>query len=146
MPEQPITLTAEKRIKRELILSVLNEHPDADQAKFPTTTPWEIDASYLNMDGDEDLGDGLRDHEADFRSSGEGSSLPDRASSRHYDCDEVARKLSDGTWVGWTYWYGGGKHGEPDAIDWLGKAYDVHCEVVTRPVNVFSIPAPAETK
>lgn len=24
----------------------------------------------------------------------------------------------DGTWVGWTYWYGGGKYAEPSAIPW----------------------------
>jgi len=32
---------------------------------------------------------------------------------------------SCGDWVGWTYWYGGGKHGEPDAIDWLSDAYNL---------------------
>jgi hypothetical protein len=48
-------------------------------------------------------------------------------SSRHYESDAVAAKAPDGSWVGWTYWYGGGKHGEPEAIDWIEDAYDVIC-------------------
>ena len=48
--------------------------------------------------------------------------------SRHYESKAVAAKMNDGSWVGWTYWYGGGKHGEPEAIDWLEKAYDLDCK------------------
>lgn len=47
--------------------------------------------------------------------------------SRHYESKAVAMKMPDGSWVGWTYWYGGGKHGEPEAIDWMEDAYDVDC-------------------
>lgn len=47
--------------------------------------------------------------------------------SRHYESKSVAAQMPDGSWVGWTYWYGGGKHGEPEAIDWMGDAYDVNC-------------------
>lgn len=53
--------------------------------------------------------------------------LPARKYSRHYDCKEVAYQCTDGTWIGWTYWYGGGKHGEPNAIDWINDAYFVEC-------------------
>jgi hypothetical protein len=48
-------------------------------------------------------------------------------SSRHYESKAVASQAPDGTWVGWTYWHGGGKHGEPEAIDWMEDAYDVAC-------------------
>jgi len=47
--------------------------------------------------------------------------------SRHYESKAVAAKMPDGSWVGWTYWYGGGKHGEPEAIDWMNEAYDLDC-------------------
>lgn len=47
--------------------------------------------------------------------------------SRHYESKSVAAKAPDGTWVGWTYWYGGGKHGEPEAIDWIEDAYNLEC-------------------
>jgi hypothetical protein len=47
--------------------------------------------------------------------------------SRHYESEAVAVQCPNGEWVGFTYWYGGGKHGEPEAIDWIGHAYDVEC-------------------
>jgi hypothetical protein len=43
-------------------------------------------------------------------------------------------KEIDGKWVGWNYWYGGGKHAEPEDIDWIGNAEFVKVqseEVVT---------------
>lgn len=48
--------------------------------------------------------------------------------SRHYESKSVAMKCVDGTWVGWTYWYGGGKHGEPETIDWMQYAYNLNVE------------------
>jgi len=45
--------------------------------------------------------------------------------SRHYEAYSVAAKAPDGTYVGWTYWYGGGKHSDPEAIDWMDEAYNV---------------------
>jgi hypothetical protein len=37
--------------------------------------------------------------------------------SRHYESKSVAAKTIDGSW------FGGGKHGEPEAIDWIDDAY-----------------------
>lgn len=48
--------------------------------------------------------------------------------SRHYESQSVAAKAPNGQWVGWTYWYGGGKHGEPEAIDWMEYAYFLDCK------------------
>jgi hypothetical protein len=48
--------------------------------------------------------------------------------SRHYESKAVAAKAPNGQWVGWTYWYGGGKHGEPEAIDWMEDAYFLDCQ------------------
>ncbi len=45
--------------------------------------------------------------------------------SRHYESKAVAAQMPDGSWVGWTYWYGGGKHAEPEAIEWMDDAYDL---------------------
>jgi hypothetical protein len=47
--------------------------------------------------------------------------------SRHYESQSVASKAPDGTWVGWTYWYGGGKHAEPEMIKWMNEAYNLDC-------------------
>jgi hypothetical protein len=48
--------------------------------------------------------------------------------SRHYESRSVGAALPDGSLVGWTYWYGGGKHGEPEAIDWMEDAYGLVVE------------------
>lgn len=45
--------------------------------------------------------------------------------SRHYESRSVAAKLFDSSWVGWTYWYGGGKHADPGSILWMEDAYDL---------------------
>ena len=60
--------------------------------------------------------------------------------SRHYESTSVAAKAPNGQWIGWTYWYGGGKHGEPDAIDWMSDAYllDVKEEEKLVVVRTFS--------
>ena len=46
---------------------------------------------------------------------------------RHYETKTVATQMDDGSWVGWVYWYGGGKYGEPEAIEWIEDAYDLDC-------------------
>jgi hypothetical protein len=56
--------------------------------------------------------------------------------SRHYESKSVAAKTPDGSWVGWTYWYGGGKHGEPEAIPWMEDAYDLDCTEEEKLVTV----------
>ncbi len=56
--------------------------------------------------------------------------------SRHYESKSVAAKLPDGSWVGWTYWYGGGKHGEPEGVDWIEYAYDLTCAEEKKVVTV----------
>lgn len=47
--------------------------------------------------------------------------------SRHYESYSVASKAPNGIWVGWTYWYGGGKHAEPESIDWMSDSYILNC-------------------
>ena len=64
------------------------------------------------------------DYESEFREGTVETKLP-TCYSRHYECKEVARKLSDGTWVGWTYYYGGGKHGDPESVPWMDDAYNL---------------------
>ena len=70
--------------------------------------------------------DWLQDATEEFRSSGEETEL-ECDWSKHYESKAVAKQLQSGTWVGWTYWYGGGKHGEPSAMEWLDDAYFLNC-------------------
>lgn len=79
----------------------------------------------------------MQDARDDVRCSGEETGL-EAEWSRHYESNAVATQLPDGTWVGWTYWYGGGKHGQPESIQWMEHAYDVTAREETRVVRVFS--------
>ena len=82
-----------------------------------------------------DLGDFI--HE--FRDAHERTGIPAREWSRHYESEEVGAELRDGAWVGWTYWSGGGKHGEPEAIPWIENAYYLDVTEALRPVRIFKI-------
>jgi hypothetical protein len=87
--------------------------------ELPVITSENIDAIYAEQEGDEY---GLQDAREEVRQSGEETGL-EGPYSRHYEGDEVAAKCPDGSWVGWTYWHGGGKHGEPSAMEWMSVAY-----------------------
>lgn len=82
------------------------------------------------------------DAKNEVRGSGRKTGLP-TPSSRHYEAEAVAAQAPNGQWVGWTFWHGGGKYGEPEAIDWIAGAYHVDCvteeKVVT--VHTFSLPS-----
>lgn len=58
-----------------------------------------------------------------LREAGKPSNILTEHYSRHYEAEEVAYQTKTGHWIGWTYWSGGGKHGEPEAIDWMPHAY-----------------------
>jgi len=125
-------MTPEQRIKRHILKEAIECNDDLN---------WDGEITADNVD--EVWQTVLMDNDAhwdlvsDFRSSGEDSGLPSQW-SRHYEAKEKARQLSDGTWVGWTYWYGGGKHSDPESIDWMSEAYDVEVRQETRIVNVFA--------
>lgn len=70
----------------------------------------------------EDLGEAI----SEMRTGGIPTGLPTQ-SSRHYENEAVAVQCPTGEWVGFTYWYGGGKHGNPEEIEWIEFAYDVKC-------------------
>lgn len=97
-----------------------------------TTAEWsgESPAVEITADNVDDLYEKLVDEDAhwdamnEIRCGGEETDLPCQW-SRHYESKSVAAQMPDGSWVGWTYWYGGGKHGEPEAIDWMEDAYDL---------------------
>lgn len=64
--------------------------------------------------------------------------LHPKTSSRHYEIEVRAMEV-DGVWVAWDFYYGGGKHGEPEAFDWISNARIVECEekVVTKVEYTF---------
>lgn len=82
------------------------------------------------------------DAKSEVRCSGVETKLPCEY-SRHYESSAVAMKMPDDSWVGWTYWYGGGKHAEPEAIDWIEHAYNVDCTEEEKVVVVQTFSARA---
>lgn len=92
----------------------------------------EIDI-HLTQDGVEELWDEYYDqiyddgYISEFREGEVETNVPCEY-SRHYESKAVAAQLPNGEWVGWTYWYGGGKHGEPEAVDWMNHAYNLRCK------------------
>ncbi len=111
-------MTPEQKIKWAIVAktAVLDDFP-APKYPYP-----EIDELYDKLSEDDMLWDALNE----IREGEIETNLPCEG-SRHYESKSVAMKMPDSSWVGWTYWYGGGKHGEPEAIDWMEDAYDVGC-------------------
>lgn len=113
-----MNLTAEQAIKRHILKEAIAYNDDLN---------WDGELTAENIDDAYEsvlvANDAHWDYKSEFRESGESTGLPEREYSRHYENMEVGRKLSDGNWVGWTYWYGGGKWGEPNAIPWMEHAY-----------------------
>lgn len=113
-------LTPEQKIKREILTVAIEQDDELEQYRDCLTVE-KIDDAYMDAWDDSDA---MQDATEEFRMSGEETDIP-AGHSRHYESVSHARKLSDGSWVGWTYWYGGGKHGEPEAIDWMSEAYEL---------------------
>lgn len=109
-------MTPEMMIKKQ----ILDDANQDDIINFcEKITEENVEDLYAHMLVDSDLN---WDLEAEFR-EGDFESNIESEYSRHYESKSVAKKLSDGTWLGWTYWFGGGKHGSPEEIDWMNEAY-----------------------
>lgn len=122
--------TAMQKIKRHILAQAMLE-PDLSGLFTSDPSDSAIDAQYeLLVDADAHW-----DFEEEFRGSGEETTIP-CPGSRNYESKSVARKLQDGSWVGWCYWYGGGKHGEPGAIPWMDEAYDLDVTETEKLVTV----------
>lgn len=112
----------EQAIKREILIWA-NEEKEFDGG-LPDVTKENVD----NLYGELLIVPGHHwDYESEFRCSGEETEI-ECDYSRHYESKSVATELRDGTWAGWTYWYGGGNHGEPGSIDWMEDAYFLDVE------------------
>ena len=108
----------EQKIKHAIILKA--QSWDLAYPKEPITSE-NIDEMFDEL-GEEGM---LQDATNEVRATGVATGLPAPV-SRHYESESVAAQMPDGTWVGWTYWYGGGKHGEPESIDWMDEAYNLN--------------------
>lgn len=123
VPAEFAGLTAKQLILRHILLEAMDVGT-IPQAEIDLT---DIEGQY----GEANDGAVLQDYFYEFRTSGIETEL-ETPSSRHYEVEHVARCLTGGAWVGWMYWHGGGKHGEPEAMPWLNTA--TLLEVDERPV------------
>lgn len=94
--------------------------------------PESIDADAIDAAWDENDDGDLQDAKNEFRCSGIETNI-EAPSSRHYEADSVYAEIED-RFVGWTYWHGGGKFGEPEAIDWIDDAYFL---TVTKEITII---------
>ena len=137
-------MTPQQKLKWA-ILSKAVENADAGSIKVPD--PCEnIEELYYQFEEDVSICDSLYEADKyDIRADEVETRLPCEW-SRHYESKSVAMQFPDKSWVGWTYWYGGGKHGEPESIDWIEDAYDLECKEEEKMVVVrtFSIPQGAQ--
>lgn len=108
-------LTPEYYIKRDVIKTLIEDGTLPHDMKFDTVEEFNNTWEYLT---DKDL---HHDYLSELRTSGTLTNIP-REYSRHYESESVALKFDD-VWIGWTYWFGGGKHGNPEGIDWISNAY-----------------------
>jgi hypothetical protein len=111
--------------------SQANIQPPDDFQGYSVTEVFAFLEEYYNLCEDLD----------EFRCSGIETNLQ-RRDSRYYESESVAAQVLDGSWVGWTYWYGGGKHGEPEAVEWLEDAYNLECQEEEQVVVVRTFTKP----
>jgi hypothetical protein len=121
-------MTPEQKIKSAIIKRCVN---DTEIELTRQLTADSVDEIYDELDELHSLGD----YKYEMREGQIETGLPCEH-SRHYESKSVATRVSDGSWVGWTYWYGGGKHGEPESIDWMGSAYGLDCTEEEKMVTV----------
>lgn len=82
----------------------------------------EIDRLYESYDRWNELADPWNE----IRYSGIDCNLKATTWSRHYDVDSKAIKIDD-KWIQFDYYYGGGKHSEPEYFDYIEHAKIVDC-------------------
>lgn len=130
-------MKTEFKIKRHIILDMLS-HDEAEllsmnaDSEHDIADCWDMATCYEGPFKDLEV----IDDKEEFRCSGESTYFSPESISCHYECVQVAIKLSCGTSVSWTYWTGGGKHGNPDSIDWMEHAYEVDCKEEEKMVTV----------
>jgi len=134
-------MTPEQLIKKEILLIASKEglwdtFSDGPECEI---TDKNVDTLYGDFEGLSE------DYEEEYRGGDYNTDLQrDDPVFSYFEQKEVARKMSDGRWVGWTYWYGGGNHAYPEEVEWMEYAYFLECterEVLTTIRDFKKIPA-----
>jgi hypothetical protein len=133
-------MTPEQHLKAVILeraAACIKDYEETDLVlEGPFNTQEKIDAAFEAIE-ENGLDDYVSDAESELRGSYTHETGIECERSRHYESKSVAKKFGD-KWVGWTYWYGGGKHGEPSAVEWMAGAYFVDVKEETKVVLTFS--------
>jgi hypothetical protein len=121
-------VTVQEKLMQKLVFMVAGERIE---------DPAAVTKRYKEFIADDELYDARCEAESELRRGTHETGLPCE-SSRHYSSRAVAAQMLDGSWVGWTYWFGGGKHGEPGEMPWLEDAYEVKAVEVQKVVLEFT--------
>lgn len=119
-------MNACERIQYDILNHVRKHH------ETPDGFDWEI---FMEGDGDWDAWDYIHQFREGYSHV---TDIPS-PSSRYYESQSVAQQLDDKTWVGYTYWYGGGKHGDPSSMPWMERAYFLSCREEMKLVQTFTL-------
>lgn len=123
--EGRFSMTPQNRIKREILTRALLADSDL-RSEMPDIIDLHTDEGVYSAYGAFVELYAHFDFENDFREGEIGTGI-ECDFSRHYESKSVAMQMQDGGWVGWTYWFGGGKHGTPEEIEWIEYAYELSC-------------------
>lgn len=120
-------MTPEQKIKWSILKIAYDEGYFEDPEPEILIPFEEIDEDNVDEIYDDYEFEYLGDIKNEFRENGIETEIPVKNHSRYYEQESVAHQAPDGSWVGWTYYFGGGKHGEPEAMEWMNKAYHLDC-------------------
>lgn len=121
-------MNAPRLIKREILIAAGLLDPSKKVTGRQIDSLWACHQAELPV----------MDATSEFRHSGQNTDVKvEDYRGYAYECQSVARKLSGGEWVGWTYLYGGGKHAHPGGEPWIDTAYLLDVTEVMEPVLKF---------
>lgn len=130
-------MTPENKIKWAIIAQY--EQCEKDIIRSVHLTEEEVEELW------DEYSDDIYDYKYEFREGEVETNIPSDY-SRHYESNSVAAQCPNEAWVGWTYWYGGGKHGDPESIDWMEYAYDLECVEEQKLVTIQTFTKKVESK
>lgn len=107
-----------QKIKKTILLQAAENEDWIDLSPFDMETEDGVNQAFDKHYSD------LQDYRNEFRYGQEQTDL-ESDYNRNYETKEVAAKMFDGSWIAWTYYFGGGRHGEPEEMDWISYSYEV---------------------
>lgn len=127
-------MNAQQKLKHLILL----RHADFSHYEY-ALPDGPINAKNIDSIWDAAYEDGQNDNMQDAHEEirgGEVETQIDCGWSRHYELKSVAARYLDGSWIGWTYVYGGGKHSNPSEVEWVSDAYDLNCKEQEKVITV----------